>query len=59
MTLRKIKSNIRYWQSRQSQFGDIKYINESSQREIDFWQDVLKRKLTEIKGNTDGGNNEY
>ena len=47
MTLRKIKSNIRYWQSMQSQFRDIKYITESSQREIDFWQDILKRKLEE------------
>ena len=47
MTIRKIKSNIKYWQSMQSQFGDIKYITESSQREIDFWQDVLKRKLEE------------
>ena len=47
MTLRKIKSNIRYWKSMQSKFGDIKYINESSQREIDFWQDVLQRKLKE------------
>ena len=47
MTLRKIKSNVRYWQSMQSQFGDIKYITESSQREIAFWQDILKRKLGE------------
>ena len=47
MTLRKIKSNIRYWRSMQSQFEDIKYITESSQREIDFWEDILKRKLAE------------
>ena len=47
MTLRKIKSNVRYWQSMQSQFGDIQYITESSQREIAFWQDILKRKLGE------------
>ena len=47
MTLRKIKSNIRYWKSMQSKFENIKYINESSQREIDFWQDVLQRKLKE------------
>jgi len=47
MTLRKIKSNISYWKARQSQFGDIKHINESTQREIDFWQEVLKRKLAE------------
>jgi len=32
----------------QSRFGDIKYINESAQREIDFWQDILKRKLIEV-----------
>ena len=50
MTLRKIKSNIRYWKSMQSKFENIKYINESSQKEIDFWQDVLQRKLKEEEG---------